>query len=336
MTPYIVQLVQELKPIDHPMRFRFAKWACDRLTEEAVFGKKNQKIFRWSLFRSWRIWKQANIVAFGAQKTRTLTLKSRCTQNKSQKMSKERPLQLMAIVIEPCWTNFCLATFGFNRTSLRATRAVFKDRIFSHWADVVWLPRSCDLTPLDYYLWGAVKGKCYAEKSETIFIKPLVKYGCTQSIMCLKIGPSHVERIFIHNNWREGYWQHLVSTDDATCHPAKATLDVLRPVFKNRIFKQRPLQLMAIVIEPCWKNFCSQELKSRILVTFGFNRTSLRVTHPKLHLMSCALFLKIAFSAAELMSFGHLGAAIWRRCTVICGVASKIIVMATSQRQLTL
>ena len=40
MTPNKVQLVQELKPIDHPMRFRFAKWACDRLTEDADFGKK--------------------------------------------------------------------------------------------------------------------------------------------------------------------------------------------------------------------------------------------------------------------------------------------------------
>ena len=26
MTPYKVQLVQELKPIDHPMRFHFDKW----------------------------------------------------------------------------------------------------------------------------------------------------------------------------------------------------------------------------------------------------------------------------------------------------------------------
>ena len=33
-------LVQELKPIDHPMRFRFAKWNCDRLIEDADFGKK--------------------------------------------------------------------------------------------------------------------------------------------------------------------------------------------------------------------------------------------------------------------------------------------------------
>ena len=28
-TPYKVQLVQELNPINHPMRFRFTKWACD-------------------------------------------------------------------------------------------------------------------------------------------------------------------------------------------------------------------------------------------------------------------------------------------------------------------
>ena len=30
-----------MKPIDHPMRIRFAKCACDRLTEDADFGKKN-------------------------------------------------------------------------------------------------------------------------------------------------------------------------------------------------------------------------------------------------------------------------------------------------------
>ena len=65
--------------------------------------------------------------------------------------------------------------FGFNRTALCASqlatldnlRPVFEDRIISHIADVVWPPRSCDLTPLDYYLWGAVKDKCYVDKPET-------------------------------------------------------------------------------------------------------------------------------------------------------------------------
>ena len=44
----------------------------------------------------------------------------------------------------------------------------FEDRIISRRADVVWPPRSCDLRLLDYYLWGAIKDKCYADKPETI------------------------------------------------------------------------------------------------------------------------------------------------------------------------
>ena len=39
MTPYKVQWVQELNPIDHPMRFHFATWAY--ATEDADLGKKN-------------------------------------------------------------------------------------------------------------------------------------------------------------------------------------------------------------------------------------------------------------------------------------------------------
>ena len=47
-------------------------------------------------------------------------------------------------------------------------RPVFEDGIISLRADVVWPPRSCELTPLDYYLWRAVKDKCYADKPEII------------------------------------------------------------------------------------------------------------------------------------------------------------------------
>ena len=51
---------------------------------------------------------------------------------------------------------------------LDVLRPVFEDRIISRRADVVWPPRSCDLTPLDYYLWGAVKDKCYTDKPKII------------------------------------------------------------------------------------------------------------------------------------------------------------------------
>ena len=40
--------------------------------------------------------------------------------------------------------------------------------IISRKADVFYPPRSCNLTPLEYYLWGVVKDKCYADKPETI------------------------------------------------------------------------------------------------------------------------------------------------------------------------
>ena len=36
--------------------------------------------------------------------------------------------------------------------------------------------------------------------------------------------------------------------------------------------------------------------------------------------MFCVLFLKIALSSAELMSFGHLVTVIWHRWTIICGM----------------
>ena len=60
------------------------------------------------------------------------------------------------------------ATFRTVEATLDVLRPVFEDRIISHRADIVWPHRSCDLTPLNYYLWGAVKDKCYADKPETI------------------------------------------------------------------------------------------------------------------------------------------------------------------------
>ena len=77
-------------------------------------------------------------------------------------MGKERPLQSMTIVIGPCWTNFC------SQKLKKRKKIIFEDPIIRRRADVIWPPRSCDLTPLDYYFWGAVKDKYYADKPETI------------------------------------------------------------------------------------------------------------------------------------------------------------------------
>ena len=66
------------------------------------------------------------------------------------------------------WVQQDGATFHTPEATFDVLRTVFEHRIISRRADVVWPSRSCDLIPLDYYLWGAVKNKCYADKPETI------------------------------------------------------------------------------------------------------------------------------------------------------------------------
>ena len=72
------------------------------------------------------------------------------------------------------------ATCHTAEATLEVLRPVFEDRIISRRADVVGPHRSCDLTPLDYYLWGAVKDMCYTDKPETI--------DALKDIICEAIG----------------------------------------------------------------------------------------------------------------------------------------------------
>ncbi|GFV66821.1 putative DD41D transposase [Trichonephila clavipes] len=44
----------------------------------------------------------------------------------------------------------------------------FGDHLISRFGPVNWPPRSCDLTPLDYFLWGYVKSLVYADKPQTL------------------------------------------------------------------------------------------------------------------------------------------------------------------------
>ncbi|GFW50494.1 hypothetical protein TNCV_2887971 [Trichonephila clavipes] len=61
---------------------------------------------------------------------------------------------------------------SFLNQSARATIDLLKDtlgdRLISRFRPVNWPPRSCDLTPLDYFLWGYVKSLVYADKPQTL------------------------------------------------------------------------------------------------------------------------------------------------------------------------
>ena len=80
---------------------------------------------------------------------------------------------------------------------------VFGDGIISRRADVVWPPWSCDSKPLGYYLWGAVKDKCYADKPETNEIQlhtidNVLKNWTERVGYCMASRGSHLNEVIFH------------------------------------------------------------------------------------------------------------------------------------------
>ncbi|GFV90105.1 putative transposable element [Trichonephila clavipes] len=60
------------------------------------------------------------------------------------------------------------ATCHTSRATIDLLKDTFGDRLISRFGPVNWPPRSCDLTPLDYFLWGYVKSLVYADKPQTL------------------------------------------------------------------------------------------------------------------------------------------------------------------------
>ncbi|GFV24512.1 DUF4817 domain-containing protein [Trichonephila clavipes] len=54
------------------------------------------------------------------------------------------------------------------RATIDLLKDTFEDRLISRFGPGNWPPRSCDLTPLDYFLWGYVKSLVYADKPQTL------------------------------------------------------------------------------------------------------------------------------------------------------------------------
>ena len=107
--------------------------------------------------------------SFWAQKIRTHILKNQRTHYSQWRLLSSHVERIFVHKSE----EENIVNIGFQKDGATSHTAnvlcpVFEDRVISRRADVVWPPRSCDLTPLDYYLWGVVKDKCYADKPEAI------------------------------------------------------------------------------------------------------------------------------------------------------------------------
>ncbi|GFV55245.1 uncharacterized protein TNCV_3279601 [Trichonephila clavipes] len=70
--------------------------------------------------------------------------------------------------VQELWFQQDGATCHTARATIDLLNDMFGDRLISRFGPVNWPPRSCDLTPLDYFLWGYVKSLVYADKPRTL------------------------------------------------------------------------------------------------------------------------------------------------------------------------
>ena len=84
--------------------------------------------------------------------------------------------------MDDIWFQRDEATCHIANVTIDLLSIVFKNRIISRKSDVNWPPWSCDLTPLNYFLWGAVKDKLPKEciailNNRTLLYRPYRSVG---------------------------------------------------------------------------------------------------------------------------------------------------------------
>ncbi|GFX85918.1 transposable element Tc3 transposase [Trichonephila clavipes] len=70
--------------------------------------------------------------------------------------------------VQELWFQQDGATCHTARATIGLLKDMFGDHLISRFGPVNWPPRSCDLTPLDYFLWGYVQSLVYTDKPQTL------------------------------------------------------------------------------------------------------------------------------------------------------------------------
>ena len=201
LTSYLIwQIISFiLPPNEYGCVYAWPSGPAIDLRNMPILTKKNH-LFRWSSFRSWRVCKQAKLSHLRHRKPVRIDWKPlhpkqvivwcgfwsrgingpfffENEQGEAVTVNGDRYRALLNELlftkieeedIGNIWFQQDGATGLTAETTLDVLSPVFEDRIIGRRADGVWPFRSCNLTPLDNYLWGAVKDKGYAENPETI------------------------------------------------------------------------------------------------------------------------------------------------------------------------
>ncbi|BFZ07560.1 hypothetical protein BsWGS_10599 [Bradybaena similaris] len=234
--PYRISVVHELKERDNQSRVNYCTWFQAFLAEEGesildVTFFSDEAWFHLSGYvnsQNNRIWSSFNPNAFYAAPVHDAKIGVWCAVSRrriigpiffNNTINAHRYVteilepfleQLNEREIEEAWFQQDGATAHTARASLRFLEEIFSNRIISKG---IWPARSPELTPLDYYLWGFLKGNVYKTNVHTIeelkeAIRNAIQEITTDTLS--KVFDNMKRRVQTCLEARGGHFQHLL------------------------------------------------------------------------------------------------------------------------------
>lgn len=195
---YKIQLTQLLKPNDHAQRREFVEWIIEQQQMNADFSSKlilsDEAHFHLDGFvnrQNCRFWGSENphVIVEKQMHPQRVTVwcafwaggiigpyffENEAGQTVTVTAARYRDMitrfflpQLDDIDVANMWFQQDGATCHTARETLQLLHETFPGRVLSRFGDQNWPPRSCDLTPLDFFLWGYLKSQVYVNKPTT-------------------------------------------------------------------------------------------------------------------------------------------------------------------------
>lgn len=197
--PYKMVLAQELKPTDHRIRREFADWSLEMIEADGDFHRKiifsDEAHFWLNGFvnkQNCRYWSESNprVVHESPLHPQKLTVWCglwyggiigpyffRNEAGDAVTINSERYNTMLTDFFFPEFDEIDADDLYFqqdgapphiSRVNMDLLRGKFGESLISRNGPTAWPPRSCDLTPLDYFLWGHVKSKVYSNHPTTL------------------------------------------------------------------------------------------------------------------------------------------------------------------------
>lgn len=242
--PYKIQLTQELKPQDHRSRRAYADWVLEQQQLDADFSKKilfsDEAYFHLSGYvnkQNCRIWGEENPQEIQERPLHAQKVIVWCAlwaggvigpyffeddQGRTQTVTSQRYQTMLRDWFWDQIEDFDLENMWFQQDGAPAHRTnptidllhhKFPNRVIALFGDVNWPPRSCDLTPLDFFLWGYAKGRVYANNPQTLEqLKANIREVMAEiePEMCEKVIENYLKRIESCKKSRGGHLNDIV------------------------------------------------------------------------------------------------------------------------------